>query len=448
MSEPSEREGDALEPVRPGPTAPTRNPRQAGLGRLFLALRVRDFRFLWANIGLQALGASMEMVAQGWLVLELTDSPFWVGAAAGLRGLGHVGSSVFGGVIADRVDRRKALAIMQPVVGLLALTLGLLFVSDRITLAALLSIVFLRGVTAGAVMPLGNAMIYDTVGRERLLNAMAARLTAFNLARVVGSAVAGLLIATLGVGFCFLAVAAVNIVAPAALLLMRGAYRGTGGGEPALRNAAEGLKYGWRSRPLRSLLTMSLLMEMFGFSHFVMLPVIARDVLDVGAVGLGFLSAAGGLGSLVGTVGVASLGDFQRKGLLLGLTAGGAGLFLMLFAMSSWYPLSLLLVAVLGGALMAYDPTMATVLQVLSVDAMRGRIMGLYGMTFGFTPLGGFVAGGLATLLSAPIALGIFGGAILAYVIPMLGRIARIGGEAEEARVAAPDRGTGVSRSR
>lgn len=440
MSEPSGREGDAPEPIGPSPTAPARRPEQARLGRLFLALSVRDFRFLWANNGLQALGASMEMIAWGWLVLEMTDSAFWVGATAGLRGLGHVGFSIFGGVIADRVDRRKTLVFMQSVVGLLALTVGLLVVTDRITLVAILSLTFVRGITAGVVLPLSNALIYDTVGGDRLLNAMAARLTAFNLARIVGSALAGALITSAGVGACFLVVGGVNLVAPATLLFMRGDFQGAGRSEPVLRNAADGLRYAWRSRPLRSLLTMSLLVEMFGFSHFVMLPVIARDVLHVGASGLGYLSAAGGAGSLVGTVGVASLGDFRRKGLLLGLAAGGAGLSLVLFATSSWYPLSLLLAALAGGTLMAYDPTMATVLQVLSTDAMRGRMMGLYALTFGFTPLGGFAAGIVATVLSAPIAIGLSGGVILAYVIPMFGRITRIEGGAEAVEAAPAER--------
>jgi predicted MFS family arabinose efflux permease len=288
------------------------------------------------------------------------------------------------------------------------------------------------------VLPLSNSLIYDTVGGDRLLNAMAARLTAFNLARIGGSALAGALIETVGVGACFLVVGSVNLVAPTTLLFMRGGRHSPGRSEPALRTAVEGLTYAWRSRPLRSLLTMSLLLEMFGFSHFVMLPVIARDVLGVGASGLGYLSAAGGAGSLVGTVGIASLGDFRRKGLLLGLAAGGAGLSLVLFATSSWYPLSLLLAALAGGTLMAYDPTMATVLQVLSTDAMRGRIMGLYALTFGFTPLGGFAAGIVATLLSTPIAIGLSGGAILAYVLPNFGRLARLQEGSEPAVPAAP----------
>jgi MFS family permease len=128
----------------------------------------------------------------------------------------------------------------------------------------------------------------------------------------------------------------------------------------------------------------------------------------------------------MGTVGVASLGDFRRKGLLLGLAATGAGIALMLFGLSSWYPLSLLLAGVVGGMLMAYDPTMAAMLQLSSAESMRGRIMGLYSMTFGFTPLGGFAAGVVATFLGAPLAIGIWGGVILVYVLPNIGRLGRL----------------------
>ena len=156
--------------------------------------------------------------------------------------------------------------------------------------------------------------------------------------------------------------------------------------------------------------------EMFGFSYIVMLPVIARDVLNVGVSGLGFLQSAGGIGALVGTISVASLGDFKSKATILAITSSGAGLGLIFFALSPWFITSLIMAFFVGGTIMAYDATMATLLQLVSSDEMRGRVLGLYGLTFGFTPVGGFISGSIATIISAPVAIGMGGVIIVTYV--------------------------------
>ena len=197
---------------------------------------------------------------------------------------------------------------------------------------------------------------------------------------------------------------------------IRGDFSAATEREPFWQAVTSGVKYAWRITDIRRLLLLSLLMEAFGFSHFVMMPVMARDVLDVGATGLGFLSAASGIGSTLSTIAVSSLGDFDRKGALLTSTALGAGLSLILFAFSPWFTVSLVLVALVGGSLMAYDVTMGTMLQLLSYDEMRGRVLGIYGLTFGFTPVGGFFAGSVATVLGAPVAVAIGGVLIAAYI--------------------------------
>ena len=187
-----------------------------------------------------------------------------------------------------------------------------------------------------------------------------------------------------------------------------------------------GLKYIWRVTNIRGLLLLSLFMEAFGFSHLVMMPVMARDVLDVGATGLGYLSAASGIGSILATLVVAGLGDFKNKGALLTATACCAGISLVLFGFSPWFAVSLVMVALAGGSLMAYDVTMGTMLQLISNNEMRGRVMGVYGLTFGFTPVGGFLAGSVATILSAPIAVAAGGVIITLYVGSKFRFIARI----------------------
>jgi hypothetical protein len=269
-------------------------------------------------------------------------------------------------------------------------------------------------------------MTYQLVGRQRLLNAMAARLLGMNVTRVIGSLIAGALISYYGVGSSYLFAGASALVGAGSLWFIKGSFHAISKREPFRQAITQGLRYAWGAVNIRGLLLLSLLMEAFGFSHFVMMPVMARDVLHVGAVGLGYLSAASGIGSILTTIAVASLGDFKSKGPLLIGTAIAAGMSLVLFAFSPWFAVSLVLVALAGGSLMAYDVTMGTMLQLLSDDEMRGRVMGLYGLTFGFTPLGGFLAGSVATALSASIALGAGGIIIIACVAVIARSIARI----------------------
>ena len=200
------------------------------------------------------------------------------------------------------------------------------------------------------------------------------------------------------------------------LLSIKGNFRRVNQREPFWRAVRQGAMFVWSTIQIRRLLGLSLLIEAFGFSHFVMMPVMARDVLGLDATGLGFLSASSGVGSTLGTLAVAGLGDFQKKGILLTGTALGSGVFLVMFALSPWFALSMVLVAIVGGCLMAYDVTMGTMLQLLSGDEMRGRVLGIYGLTFGFTPVGGFFVGSVATVLSAPIAVSLGGILVVVYV--------------------------------
>jgi MFS family permease len=170
---------------------------------------------------------------------------------------------------------------------------------------------------------------------------------------------------------------------------------------------------------------LSVLVETFGFAYIFMLPVVARDVLQVGASGLGYLSAAGSVGALAGTIVVAGLGEVRGKWSMLATASGCAGVGLLLFAVSPWFATSLVLAGAIGLALVVYDATIATLLQLVSAEALRGRILGMYGLTWGFTPLGGFIAGAVASVLSAPVAIGVGGVVIVSYTI---GVLARMGG--------------------
>lgn len=353
---------------------------------------------------------------QGWLVLDITDSPFWVGLAAGLQGFGLVGFGIFGGLIVDRFDKRKVLMFSQASTGTIALSVGLLVLFEQIQLWHVLLAATLQGIAMAIQLPASNALLFYTVGPSRLLNAMAARLMAFNFSRLIGSILAGWLLSHVGIWSCYMVAGLASYQAAVILLFLNLSYPPEEKGVPFWQMLVEGVKYAWGNTPIRILLFMSVLMELFGFSHLVMLPVMARDVLDVGASGLGFLSAAGAAGAVVSTLVVAGLGDFKNKLGLLLFTAGAAGISVLFFGLSPWYLVSLCLSALASGALMAYDVTMGTLLQILSTDAVRGRIMGLYGLTFGFTSVGGLLVGAIALITGVPLAVSLGGLSMILYL--------------------------------
>ena len=404
--------------------------KQAGLSRLFLAFGSRSYRWLWANSVLASMGRMTEMLVQGWLVLLVTDSAFWVGASAGLRGVGTVGFGLIGGVIVDRMDRRKVLLGTQLLGAAVALAVVLLIIADMVQLWHLLVVAVLQGVMMAVAMPARNSLTYDIVGKERLVNALALNMMALNITRSVGALIAGIMIDSVGVGGVYLMISGTLALASVVLGFMGGDYPPTGAHEPVWRNAREGVAYVWHNRPVRSLLSLSLLVEGFAFSFHVMLPVMARDVLHVGGTGFGVLASVGGIGALVSTAVVAYMGDFRSIARMVVMTAGGFGLFLVVFALSPVTPFSfaVALVALLlvGAMSMAYDTTMGALLQLLVPDAVRGRVMGLYVLTFGFTPLGGFFAGAVASFVGAPIAVGLGGGVVVGYVVGRVRPMSRI----------------------
>ncbi|MBM3460088.1 MAG: MFS transporter, partial [Armatimonadetes bacterium] len=213
-----------------------------------------------------------------------------------------------------------------------------------------------------------------------------------------------------GPGGNYAVAAAAALVAAGWLMLLKPPTRSPVEREPFTRAVRAGLRYGLQTASVRRLLLLSLATEMLAFSYLWMLPVIARDVLSVGARGLGYLGAMQGVGMLAAMLLLASLGDFRSKGALLLASALGFGLFIVLFGLSPWFLLSLLLVGIVGGMGALYDSSMSTMLQLTVSEQMRGRVMGLYVSTWGLNQVGGLVLGGLATALGAPIALAITGG--------------------------------------
>ncbi len=400
--------------------------------RIFSTLSIRDFRLLWGSSSLYVIGAATELIAQGWMVLLLTDdSALWVGIASGIRGAGHIIFALIGGVLADRLSRRFVLGSFRAASGLVLLGLAALVLQDKAQLWHILVVVFIQGSVDGMVAPAFNGLIYDTVGPRRLMNAVAYTLGGFHIFWTVGSVLAGNLINSSGIGAAYALAGVVYSVSVLPLLFMKVANSGQQRPESVWRTLGQGLAYVAGNSHLRALLMLSVLTETFGFSYIVMLPVIAKTVLNVGPVGLGYLSAAGGAGGLIGTAAAAAFSDYPNKWRLLTIGTLGAGACILLFAFSPLYAISLVLAAAIGLCLVMYDASLNTLLQLSSDDNMRGRVLGLYGMTWGFTPAGGFLVGAIASIATAPLAVGMGGVVILTYAAAVIARMS--------ARIKPPD---------
>ena len=385
---------------------------------LLSAFQVKDFRWYWVSVFFSSMAMGVRMLAQGWLILDITGSPFWVGAAAGVGGSGLVIFGAVGGTIVDRFDKKMVLCVLYVFGSAVIVTMGLLVIYDRIVLWHVLLGAFFQGIVMAAQQPAVNSIAYQLVGSSRLLNAMAARLLAMNISRIIGSVIAVYLIYRFGIGSSYIFAACCSIIGLGFLYFVKVESRIlSAANESFWFSTKQGIKYIFTRKNIRELLLLSLIMEAFGFAHLIILPVVAKDVLFEDAMGLGILSAASGVGATVSTLLVAFLGDFKYKSLLLVITAIFSGVGLVLFAFSSWFILSTILVAWVGGSLMAYDVTMGTMIQLSSKEEMRGRVLGVYGLTFGFTPVGGFFMGWLASLFSAPIAIATGGVIIMAYMV-------------------------------
>ena len=392
------------------------------LSTLRSSLSLPAYRWLWFDSLFGAMRLITLIVARGWLVLELTDSPFWVGLAVALRGLTQIALGAFVGVILDRVNRRHALMVAEGGNTLVALALAGLILTGQIELWHLLLASVIEGVFVAVRWPTINMLTYQIVGPERVLNASASNMFAFNLGSITASSLVGLLIAEYGAGIGYLYATGCGFIGVAFLSLIKGNFQPQQGRQEDFRDALlGGLNYIRTHESVGLLILITFVMSFLGWSHISMMPVMARDVLGQDASGLGFLSAAGGVGALFATFFIATLGDYQDKMRLIRLSAATTALGLLLFAFSPWYPLSLVLQAILRASLMALESTSTATMLLLTSEEMQGRVQSIYSLVFGFTWLGGVLLGSIATFSSAPIAIGL-GAVAIGVVLAILWR--------------------------
>jgi MFS family permease len=364
----------------------------------------------------------MQTTAQGWLVLDLTDSPARLGLVGAIGMAPSLFLSLVAGVLADRVDRVRLLIATQAAGGLLALTLATLVSSGRVEYWHVVVIALLAGSASALGLPAFQAIVSTLVPREAIGNAVALNSAQFNLGRIVGPTAAGAVIAAGGLALAFWANAlAFFVVCGVLVSLRRVSPAAMVRAEASLwSNLIDGISHARRDRTVRLLVGLAAVPALFVLNYMVLLPIYARDVLGVGAGGLGLLTAAVGIGALSGALSVAILrpGGGSVRLALGGLTA--ASIAVTVFAVSRWLPLSLVALAVLGAAQVAYYATTNTLLQVLVPARLRGRVMSLYVLTsLGVIPFGNLLAGVVAERFGATVALA-GGGLITISVVAMV----------------------------
>ncbi|MDB5059809.1 MAG: major facilitator superfamily 1, partial [Chloroflexi bacterium] len=365
----------------------------------------------WLGQLISISGTWMQTTAQAWLVLKLTDSPTALGTVTLLQFLPITLLTLFGGVLADRVPKRNLVFATQSVGALQALILGVLVVTNAVQLWHVYVLALLLGIVNAIDNPTRQAFVAELVGRKHLQNAIALNSTLFNAARVVGPAIGGVIISVVGIGEAFLLNALSFVPVLVGLSLMR-PHDFYAAPKPSrdnvFRQLAEGIRYAINTKDVLLMLIAVAVLGTFGYNFSTILPLLAKYVLNAGALGLGMLTSAVGIGSLIAALGVATARRTSRRVIL-----GAGGLFsivLVLVGMSKWLPLTLALLVVLGGAGIVFSSSANTRLQLTVPNELRGRIMSLYFLLFaGTTPIGGMLVGVLAAHIGVRPTVVLFG---------------------------------------
>ena len=381
----------------------------------FLAFRVPSYRLLWVSMFASANGFLPFRIGQGWLLLLLTDSPFMVGLAAGISGVSTMAASPFSGVLADRLDRRFTLMFAQFTMAAAIMALGIITVTDHVEVWHIMVISVVQGASRSLEGPARSTLMYDLVGREALVNAMAGRSMAIQSSSIVGPLAAGFIMAALGPGPLFIVISIVLFFGTLVLLpIQTQSQRPNTVNVSIWRDLKEGISFTFHDRLLRSVMWTVLITESLGFSSTAMLPIVTRDVLNAGPVVLGLLATFRGSGGMIGAFIVAGLGGIRQKGRLFTFGAFSFGALLVSFALSTNLSVSLALIVFVGAFGAIYDTLAGTLLQTLAPAEMRGRVMGFHSFILSGVSIGALGMGAVAGWLGVRWAIGIGGGIVSA----------------------------------
>lgn len=377
------------------------------------AFRHRNFRLYWSGFLVSLIGLAIQQIGQQWLAYELTGSPLYLGFVGTATALPTIALTLFGGVVADRFDRRRLLLVTQAGLGCTAAGLALLVIAGWVRPWHLLLFAALAGAISAFDQPLRAALVPSLVDRGSLMNAIALQGAAWQISPILGPALGGFLLESVGPAPCFVIAAVGYAVMVAVLLLVRPAPMAVQNERDTLwRELSGGARYIVRDGLFRTLVGLTFWSSFFGLSHIMLLPVFAKDILAIGPQGLGYLNTVSGAGSLAGTMAVASFGERMDKRRTI---AGGAFLFglgLVAFSFLRWPPAALLALGLSRLAQSLAMTTTTTVVQSLVPDHLRGRVMGIYILNWSLMPLGSLPLGAVASGWGAPAAVALGGGLV------------------------------------
>ncbi|HZI17766.1 MAG TPA: MFS transporter [Pyrinomonadaceae bacterium] len=373
-------------------------------------LKHRNFQLYFFGQVISLTGSWIQLVAQSWLVYRMTDSAVMLGLVTFAGQTPGFFLAPLGGALADRLNRRRVLLVTQTCSMLLAFGLGLLTLSGLISTWHVFVFAALLGVVNAFDIPARQAMIVEMVGEKDLMNAVALNSSAVNIARLAGPALAGVMVAALGAGWCFVANGlSFGAVITSLLLMTAGTAARPAEPRPVIEHILEGFRFVFRASPVRAVIVLFGLVTLLGMPYAVLMPIFADRVLGGGPAGQGILMTAAGVGALAGTLCLVARSEARRLANWTAASAAAFGLGLILFALSETFWLSAALLVPVGFSMMLMLATSNTILQALTPNSLRGRVMAAYTMAFLLaSPVGALSAGWVSGQIgaSATVALG------------------------------------------
>jgi MFS family permease len=400
---------------------------------VFPALQYRNYRLFFGGQSISLIGTWMQRIAMSWLVYRLTNSALWLGVVGFTGQIPIFLLTPFAGVLADRMNRQRILVITQTLAMIQALILALLVLTGTIAVWHIISLSIFLGIVDAFDMPVRQSFMVEIVEKKDLGNAIALNSSMVNSARLLGPSIAGILIASMGEGMCFLLNGISYLAVILSLLAMKITSKRTETPNTyVLHGLKEGFHYAFGFPPIRYVLLLLALVSLIGMPYTVLMPVFARDILHGGPHTLGFLMGSSGVGALVGAIYLASRRSVLGLGKWIALAASLFGIGLIAFSLSRIFWFSLFLMLLTGFGMIVQMASSNTVLQTVVDEDKRGRVMSFYAMAFrGMTPFGSLLAGGLANKIGAPNTLMIggisciLGSLMFARKLPLLRQMVR-----------------------
>ncbi|HXX44961.1 MAG TPA: MFS transporter [Candidatus Acidoferrales bacterium] len=416
------------------PASPTAIPGRSKFNDTIRSLRHRNFQLFFSGQLISLIGTWMQNVAQSWLVYRLTGSSLLLGTVSFAGQIPVFPMAPLAGMVADRWNRRTIVIVTQTASMILAFILAALTLTNRIKVWEIVALAAALGIVNAFDIPARQSFLVEMVGREDLMNAIALNSSIFNSARIIGPAIAGLLVAGIGEGWCFFANAVSYIAVIIGLFMMKIPVRQA---ERAIKSAfdhiAEGFRFVRKTAPIRALMLMLGLVSLVGMPYTVLMPVFAKNILHGDATTLGVLGSAAGIGALAGALTLASRTRVHGLGSWVWMACTSFGTFLILFSLSHWYALSVLLLVPVGFSLMTQMGATNTLVQSMVPDRLRGRTMAVYSMMFmGMSPLGAILAGAAADKIGAPMTVALGGAMAIAGAIAFARHLPKIRLEANQ----------------